>query len=325
MPAASDTFEHPARLPGRVPPSVPVQSMPFGPQTRLFLRWQWQRRGVLRRHRRRGETLPPTARSPGSGLESAEDSVTWVGHSTIILRLDGRTILVDPIWSRRAAHVVPRLTAPAPAWEAVPAVDFVAISHNHFDHMDAPTLRRLRHLATFLVPKGVAAWFRRRGYPRVVEFDWWQGIDHGGLRATFVPSKHFSGRTPWNVNKTLWGGWLFQGRRHSVWHAGCTAYFDGFAELGRRFPRLDLACVPIGAYEPRWFMEPVHVDPEQAGQAFLDSHAKRLLPIHWGTFRLSDEPMDEPPQRIRAFLERRGVDRDRLWLPPLGETNLLGD
>jgi L-ascorbate metabolism protein UlaG (beta-lactamase superfamily) len=307
-----------------VPPGgeIPTE-VPAGGEFWAFLRWRRQHKRIVREHQRRGEALPKVAPDAGEGLRRPGDSVTWAGHAAVITRLDGHTILHDPMWSRSAAMVVRRLTPPAPRWEHVPVPEIVTLSHNHYDHMDASTLRRVKRAATICVPRGLARWFHRRWYPRVIEFDWWQTVDLEGLKVTFVPSQHFSGRLPWDRNKSLWGGWVVEGRHRSVYHAGDSGYFSGFREIGDRFRRLDVACLPIGAYEPRWFMRPYHVDPDEAGQAFLDVRAHRFLPIHWGTFRLSDEAMDAPPQRIRAFFEHSRTDPSRLWLPDLGETRLL--
>lgn len=307
---------------GEFPTEVPRRAGDL----RAFLRWRWQRRGVVRAHRRRGEALPAVARPDGSPPPSDGDSVTWCGHASVLTRLDGRTILSDPNWSQRLVFVVRRLTPARPAWNALPRVDLVTLSHNHYDHLDLPTLRRLRATnPLFLAPRGVGRMLRQRGFRRVEELDWWQTRDVDGLRATLVPSRHFSGRTPWDFDTTLWGGWVLQGERHQVYHAGDTGYFSGFRDIGRRFPRLDVACLPIGAYEPRWFMRDYHVDPDEAGQAFLDVGATALLPIHWGTFRLSDEAMDAPPERIRSFFRSHGLDASRLWLGDLGQAFPLPD
>lgn len=290
---------------------------------RDFLKWRRQHKGLIRAHKARGESLPKVFLQPGDGLEEDYDSVTWCGHASVLTRLGGQAILSDPIWSARAARVVRRLTPPAPAWDRLPPIRLVTISHNHYDHLDARTLRRLRKTATFLVPKGVGKWFRRRRFPTVSEFSWWETKEFDGIRATFVPTQHFSGRSLWDRNKTWWGGWVLEGHRHRVWHTGDTGYFEGFKEIGSRFRRIDVACVPIGAYEPRWFMKSMHVNPDEAGQAFLDARARYLLPMHWGTFRLSDEAMDEPPRRIRAFFQARKLDAKRLWLSDLGQTRRL--
>ncbi len=161
-----------------------------------------------------------------------------------------------------------------------------------------------------------------KGLPLPVrELGWWDAErinDH--VRVSFVPSQHWSRRGLFDTNQTLWGGFVIEGARARVYHAGDTAWFAGFKEIGERFPDLDAALLPIGAYDPGWFMEKQHMNPEQAVQAFLDLRARRLLAMHWGTFKLTDEPLDEPPQRLRAEWRRRGLPEDGLCIPAIGET-----
>lgn len=280
-----------------------------------FLRWRRQRKRVIKQHLARGEALPRVSPHANDILQSDGDAAAWIGHASVLLRMDGKTVLVDPMWRRKAAGVIPRLTPPA--IEPAPKPDLVLISHNHYDHMDGPTLRKWRDVP-IRVPKGDARWFTRRRFKDVKELDWWDAADVEGLGLTFVPSKHFSGRTPWDRNRSRWGGWVVEGKRSRVYHSGDTGYFDGFTEIADRAGAPDIACLPIGAYEPRWFMRPYHTDPDEAGQAFLDMGAENLLPIHWGTFRLSDEAMDEPPSRIADFFAKRGLAAERLWLGDLG-------
>jgi L-ascorbate metabolism protein UlaG (beta-lactamase superfamily) len=289
-----------------------------------FWKWRRSRKTLIKSYEARGETFPPVRRKADPLLRARDDSITWSGHASVITRLDGLTALSDPVWSRRIAVIVKRLSEPGPEWKEVPTPDLVTISHNHYDHLDSGTIMRVKKQTPVAVPRGVGDWFRRRRYKDVHEFEWWQTKDIGGLQVTFVPSQHFSGRTPFDRNKSLFGGWILKGKRASVYHSGDTGYFRGFQEIGERFPNLDVACLPIGAYEPRWFMRPVHTDPDEAGQAFLDTGAAKLLPIHWGAFRLSDEAMDDPPKRIRSFFEQKGLEDRRLLLPELGETHRLG-
>ena len=303
---------------GEIPTEVPA-----GGDFRSFLKWRRERKRLIKEHEKRGEKLPQVSPRAGVGLADGTDVAAWGGHATVISRLDGHTVLHDPVWSSRLVWFLKRLSPVAPKWDDVPRPELVTLSHNHYDHMDAPTLKRLRRSATICVPRGDKAWFTKRRFRNVEEFEWWQTRDLAGLKVTFVPSKHFSGRTPWDRDKSLYGSWVLEGKQHTVYHAGDTGYFDGFQAIGDRFRKIDLACLPIGAYEPRWFMRPFHVNPEEAGQAFLDVRARQFLPIHWGTFRLSDEAMDEPPLRIRMFFEAHGLEPGRLWLPDLGEVRPL--
>lgn len=289
--------------------------------------WKWRRdhKRIVAAHQARGEALPPVVEPDAAGLlKSDADSITWSGHASVITRLSGRTILHDPVWSRRIAVIVKRLTEPSPRWEDVPPPTLITISHNHYDHLDASTMRRVRRETPICVPRGVGGWFTRRGFKQVHEFEWWQEREIDGVRVSFVPSRHFSGRTLWDRNKSLFGGWIVESGRRRVYHSGDTGYFPGFQEIGRRYPELDVACLPIGAYLPPWIMKEVHTNPDEASQAFLDVGAKRMLPIHWGTFRLSDEAMDEPPKAVAAAHRRLGITPDRLLLPSIGGPVALG-
>jgi L-ascorbate metabolism protein UlaG (beta-lactamase superfamily) len=291
-------------------------------QFRKFLKWRRERRGLPRLpfHVPKVPVRAPLGPPPAAGI-----AATWAGHSSVVLQVDGKTYLTDPVWSDRVGSVVKRLTPPGLPWEALPRVDGLLVSHNHYDHLDAGTVARLPRATPVFCPTGVAAWFRRRGFTRVHERSWWEAAELDGHRLTCVPAQHFSGRTPWDRDKTLWGGWVVEGSRGGrAYFAGDSGYFKGFAEIGAAFPRLDLAMVPIGAYTPRWFMSPVHVDPAEAGQALLDVGARSLLPIHWGTFRLADEAIDEPPKVLLGWWREKGLDPARLRVPALGETLTFG-
>lgn len=259
--------------------------------------------------------LPP----PASGI-----AATWVGHSSVVLQIDGRTILCDPVWSRRLAGglVVARYTPPGIPWSALPRVDALLISHDHYDHLDAPTVQRIPRSTPVVCPLKLGRWFRARGFVDVTELPWWGAATlFGTHKVTCVPAQHFSGRTGFDRDRTLWGGHVVEGPEGSVaYFAGDSGYFSGFREIGERFPRIDLAMIPVGAYEPRWFMSPVHVSPQEAGQAFLDTNARAMLPIHWGAFRLADEAIDEPPRALAKWWDEKGLDRARLRVPALGET-----
>jgi len=285
---------------------------------RALIKWRMERRKYhehvpqVERAVRQG----PVGEPPRKGI-----AATWVGHSSLVLQVDGKTLLLDPVWSRRIGGVVKRQTEPGVAWKDLPPIDAVVQSHDHYDHLDAGTLKRLPRETPVFAPTGVGAWLRKRGFTSVVERSWWEDALLDGHRLTCVPAQHFSGRTPWGRDRTLWAGWVVEGPAGSkAYFAGDTGYFQGFRQVGEAFPGLDLALIPIGAYSPRWFMAPVHVDPPEAGQAFLDTGAREMLPIHWGTFRLADEPIDEPPRVLRAWWEEKGLSPGRLRIPKLGET-----
>ncbi|GHD61721.1 MBL fold metallo-hydrolase [Streptomyces goshikiensis] len=248
-------------------------------------------------------------------------SVTWAGHASWVLRIGGLTVLTDPVWSRRILGTPARMTPVGVRWEDLPRVDAVVISHNHYDHLDAPTLRRLPRDTALFVPAGLGRWCRRRGFTRVTELDWWESAELDGVRFAFVPAHHWSKRSLLDACRTLWGGWVLTDARGSgrqVYFAGDTGYGHWFGEIGRRHPGIDLALLPIGAYAPRWWLRDVHADPEEAVRACLDLGARRMAPMHWATFVLSAEPVMEPLRRVRAAWARAALPREHLWDLPIG-------
>lgn len=270
--------------------------------------------------------LPNVRRNDGSPLRADGAHVTWVGHATFVLRLGGRYVAIDPMWSERCVHVR-RLRPVGVALSRLPAVDVVTVSHNHYDHLDLPSLRVLDELfrPTFLVPLRVGALLRKTGIANVVELDWWESHQDGDLRMTLVPANHWSARGPFDVNQTLWGGFVYAGPQGVVYHSGDTAFEPRlFEDIAKRFPRIDWAMLPIGSYEPEWFLGSQHMNPEDAGRAFEILRARHFIAAHYGTFRLTDEPDGEPLRRARAWLESRQVD-DRLWALDIGETRPLAD
>ncbi|MFG2193607.1 MBL fold metallo-hydrolase [Streptomyces sp. NPDC048639] len=265
---------------------------------------------------------------PSAGPDTV--AVTWAGHATWVLRMGGLTVLTDPVWSSRILGTPARITPVGVRWEDLPRIDAVVISHNHYDHLDAPTLKRLPRETHLLVPAGLGAWCRRRRFTRVTELDWWEAVElpseGGGVRFDFVPAHHWSKRTLTDTCRSLWGGWVVtdaRGRR--VYFAGDTGYGHWFAEIGRRFPGIDLALMPIGAYDPGWILRPVHTDPEEAVLALHDLGAHALAPMHWGTFLLSAESPLEPLTRVRQAWEAAGRSREDLWDLPIGGSRVLGD
>jgi N-acyl-phosphatidylethanolamine-hydrolysing phospholipase D len=270
----------------------------------------------------------PRVANDGAALRATSPprSITWVGHATLLVQVDGLSILTDPNWSGRAGPTsfigARRLNAPGLAFEALPRIDVVTISHDHYDHLDLPTVKRLAatHDPLFVVPLGLKAWFEDNGMPRVVELDWWQEHEHRGVRFVCAPAQHFSQRSLWDGNRRLWASWAVLGRERRFYHSGDTGYFAGFKEIAQRLGPFDVAALAIGAYLPPEIMKWVHLTPEQAVQAFVDLDARTMLGMHWGTFDLADEPLDEPPTRMRAEVGRRGIDPARAWVLKIGET-----
>jgi L-ascorbate metabolism protein UlaG (beta-lactamase superfamily) len=240
--------------------------------------------------------IPVAARAP---LPTADAWLAWLGHASFLLHLGGRTVAVDPVLSQRILGAGRRFTPPG--LDRLPPLDLLLISHNHYDHLDAPTVRALARDTPVVVPGGLGRWFRWRGFTSITELEWWESVHFGALEVTFVPAHHWSRRGLFDHCATLWGGWVLtasNGQR--VYHSGDSAYGPFFAEIGSRYVGIDAAMLPVGAYAPRWFMQTMHMDPEQAVRAALDVGARMMVPMHWGTFRLSREPALEPLERTRA-------------------------
>ncbi|MCL4233724.1 MAG: MBL fold metallo-hydrolase [Deltaproteobacteria bacterium] len=253
------------------------------------------------------------------GANGARPMVTWFGHASALIRLNGVDILVDPV--EGSIPFVRRESPDARIFDAVPKPAAILVTHNHFDHMDATTLEKFDRATPMIVPLGMGEWFTKRGYRSVKEMDWWESVEVAGLDVKYLPARHWSKRTLFDTLESLWGGYIVQSRTHTVYHAGDSGYFGGFAEIGKRFSRIDVALMPIGAYSPRWFMEAAHMDPADAIKAMRDVKAAALIPIHYGSFRLSDEPMTEPPAMMELAAREAGFDGTRLL--PIGGTLFL--
>ncbi len=256
---------------------------------------------------------PPPRRVEGPGALRA----TFVGHSTVLLQLDGLNVLTDPIWSERASPVAfagpKRIRPPGIRFEDLPPIDVVLVSHNHYDHLDLPTLRRLaeRDRPRMVVPLGNKAVLDKAGLPGSTELDWWQEAPLApGVKVVAVPARHFSNRGPFDDGNGLWAGYVLEGRSGGrVYFAGDTGYGPHFKEIARRVGAPRLALLPIGAYRPRWFMGPVHMGPDQAVEAARDVGAQTSLAIHFGTFKLADDGEEEPVRDLEEALARSpGVD-----------------
>jgi N-acyl-phosphatidylethanolamine-hydrolysing phospholipase D len=270
---------------------------------------------------KRREPVVPSLPNDGAHLAGVEPgaSITWVGHSTFAIHDGDDVILTDPHWGARAL-IPPRESAPGIPLEAVPADAFAILSHNHYDHLDTDTVERLPASVQWFVPLGLANWFRERGRPNVVELDWWQSARRGRWKITCLPSQHWSRRIGMDTNRALWCTWLLDSGERRYFFAGDTGYFHGFAEFGRRFGPIDVAMLPIGAYEPRWFMKWQHMDPAEAVRAFHDLRSEAMLGMHWGTFDLTDEPVDLPPLELARVVAEQGEDPQRVRALAVGET-----
>ncbi len=304
------------------------------PEKGSFWAWQWERWKNGRPRTPENGWRFETARSNAAFLRAngRHTTLTWIGHSTLLLQVDGLNVITDPQFSERASPVSfagpYRVAPPVPALEALPRIDAVLISHDHYDHLDVDSVLRLARQPggspRFFVGLGLKRWFAELGIEDVVELDWWQQTEHKGLELHFVPVQHWSKRTLWDTNQRLWGGWVLRHPALSFFFAGDAGYSRDFADIGERFGRFDLAAFPIGSYAPRWFMKVMHVNPEEAVLAHRDVRARQSVAIHWGTFAwLSDEDLDEPPRNLAAAREQHGLSAETFFVMQHGETRTL--
>lgn len=316
-----------------------LYASPHGEPDGGFWAWQWQRlRSNLPADR--PERVPRASvdldrlRRPTGDL-----TFTWLGHSSALWQVNGLRVMTDPHLSERASPVSfagpKRLNAPPLTVDQLPPIDVVLISHNHYDHLDLSTVQRLAAQPggspLFIVPLGVGRWMAAQGIGRVKELDWWDRVTvpgaQGGVSVTFVPSHHWSSRTPWDRSATLWGGFVMQASMDaaplSLYYAGDTGYAPDFADIGRRFGGFDFSMIPVGCYEPRWFMRGQHVNEDEAVRIHQDVRSRQSIGVHWGVFRLCDDPIDAPVDGLPAALARAQLPQDAFVLPVLGETRLL--
>jgi L-ascorbate metabolism protein UlaG (beta-lactamase superfamily) len=264
---------------------------------------------------------------PPSTVDPGRVAVTFIGHSTFMLRAADAVILTDPVFTAHAGpfgRIGPRrVRPPAVPLEHLPLPDIVLVSHNHYDHLQPSSLRRCAHGAEpqFVTALGLGPYLRGLTLQNVVELDWWEEADlGGGRRVTCVPAQHFSARTPFNRNRTLWCGFVLRSADETIYFAGDSGYGPHFKEIGRRCPSIDVALLPIGAYEPRWFMRPVHMNPAEAVQAHADIAPRVSIGMHFGTFQLTDEAIDEPLLALDRALEERGIPDEEFTVLDFGES-----
>jgi N-acyl-phosphatidylethanolamine-hydrolysing phospholipase D len=297
-----------------------------------FMRWMRDKRGLWPAPKR----FPVEHPDHGWLAANRQDStLTWIGHVTFLFQHRGLNVLTDPVFSERASPLSfagpKRYTPPALHVDHLPPIDLVLLSHNHYDHLDRDAVRRIAQCndgrTRWLVPLNVADWFRREGIDNVVELDWWHDAapldTRSDVHAWFVPAQHFSGRGVNDRNASLWGGWVLEVDGFRLYFAGDTGYGPDFADIGSVFGGFDLSLIPIGAYEPQWFMKAVHVNPEDAVRIHRDVQSRASIGMHWGTFILTDEPVDEPPHRLARALVDQGVDPHAFTVMRHGEMRRL--
>lgn len=309
-----------------------------------FRQWRQERRSKIKDYTFVVPNHPPELEFLHSNREMA--TATWVGHSTFFIQYLGLNIVTDPVWAERMAFDK-RLAPPGIRIQDVPPLDIILLSHSHYDHLHLESLRKLYRADTLmLVPSGLKAKMIRKGFRNCHELQWWEHFTVGGVRFTFVPAQHWTRRTPFDTNTSHWGGYVLQSEQqviasatsvteshpHSsadsedvptLYFVGDTGYFRGFKEIGERFA-IDLTFMPIGAYEPEWFMTSQHVTPEEALQGFLDCGAEQMIPMHYGAFKLADDTPREALDRLEAERERMGIAKERIHVLGHGETLKIG-
>lgn len=301
---------------------TPIRHESFGD----LIRWLAHRDSGPWRRRTGVPPSPPPPLRVGRG----DMRVTFVNHATVLLQMDGVNVLTDPIWSERCSPVSfagpRRFVAPGLRFEELPPIDVVVISHNHYDHMDLPTLRQLaeEHHPRILVPLGNERALRGGGVPGAEELDWWDSARvANGIRVHAVPAQHFSGRGLFDRDRALWAGYVITGPAGAAYFAGDTGFGPHFAEIRERHGSPRLALLPIGAYRPEWFMSRVHMSPAEALTAHRILGAETSVGIHFGTFRLADDGQDEPAKRIAALLAEEAEPSPTFWILRFGESRDL--
>ena len=282
-------------------------------------------RMLLTRRARWPAYVPAVPRQPPA-RDTASAVVTFVGHATFLIQTAAGNILTDPMYSKHAGpwnRLGPRrVRPPAIAFDALPPISIVLLSHNHYDHCDLPTLERLaaRFDPLVITPLGNGRLVRTAGIRRVEELDWWQSAQSSGLPITLTPAHHFSARGPFDRNRALWGGFMLTADHMRIYFAGDTAYAPFFHDVRQRLGPIDLALLPIGAYEPRWFMQSVHMNPGEAVQAHLDLGATASIAMHFGTFQLTAEGIDEPVRALEEARRARSVPASAFRILGFGES-----
>lgn len=281
---------------------------------------QWQKE---RRSKKKDFSFTVPRVTPDLELlkHNKEPSVTFIGHSTFLVQLGGLNILTDPVWAARMG-LGKRLSLPGLAIHELPPIDIVVLSHAHYDHLHLGSLRKLPGDFMLLVPEGLKNWLLKKGFRRVEELSWWSELQVKDTAFSFVPAKHWTRRTPWDTNTSHWGGWLMQHKGHCIYFAGDSGYDDLFMKIGQRYTNISVALLPIGAYEPEWFMRDSHMSPEEAVQAYLDLGATSFVPMHYDAYHLADDTPKEALDRLHEEWKKRKLPQEQLWTMELGKTLL---
>ena len=273
------------------------------------LKWSWSREEPKKEFIKTNENINLNS------LKDREHYALWIGHSTFLINNGDLTILTDPIFSERASPLKfagpKRLIKPVIKIKDLPEVDVITISHNHYDHLDINSLRKIQKKfpnVKILVPKGDLKLLKNYNLNNGFEFLWWEEIIFDNTKFIFTPAQHWSARGLRDRNKSLWGSWFIKTEEKNIFHAGDTGYSDDFIEIRNRLGPVDFAMIPIGAYDPQWFMSYSHVNPEEALNIAKDLNAKKSIGMHWGTFILTDEPVLEPRERLNKISNQTNIN-----------------
>lgn len=309
-----------------------------------LVRWQIERRA---QDLPKPPTQPVATQQPDLAAIKAytggPPAITWIGHASMLVQAGGLNVLTDPMFSSRASPVQfigpQRAQPPGVALADLPPIDVVLISHNHYDHLDKASVQEIAQRSEaigkptlFLVPLGMKPWFADAGIPHVIELDWWDTHTHRGVEFNFTPVQHWSSRSLLDRSQTLWGGFAVFAPDFHWYFSGDTGYSKDFADTQARFASrhqaaqgggFDLALIPVGAYEPRWFLTEQHVNPDEAVKIHRDLQAKRSVGIHWGTFELTDESLDQPPRDLAVAASAHGLKDSEFSVMAIGETRTL--
>tara|TARA_Y100001970_G_C14075098_1_gene771550 strand:- start:33 stop:1058 length:1026 start_codon:yes stop_codon:yes gene_type:complete len=257
-------------------------------------------------------------------IKAKKNFYLWIGHSTALIHINGKNILTDPIFSDRCSPIKfagpKRYSEPAISIEDLPMIDLIVISHNHYDHLDYKTVKKIGDNALWIVPLGLKKWFFNQGVENVKEMDWYDSFNQDGIEVVSLPSQHWSKRTVFKSFDTLWSSWSIKVDDFKFWFAGDTGYNDiQFKEIGKDYGPFDLAAIPIGAYEPRWFMKNFHINPEEAVQIHQEIFSKLSVGIHFGTFILTTEPIEEPILKLQEAINKYNLNPKEFLAIGIGE------
>jgi N-acyl-phosphatidylethanolamine-hydrolysing phospholipase D len=292
-----------------------------------FIKWRFRQRKA---ESQQAPYVPEYATPDLSRIQDPDPSkiqLTWVGHSTFLIQVAGMNILTDPIWSERSSPVQwlgpKRQTRPGIRFDDLPKIDVVLVSHTHYDHLDRNTILQLGNAPHYFVPERVGAWFKNENITNVTELSWWKSEKIGTLEVFAVPAKHWSKRWAYGIENMGWGGYVIQSPTGTIYFAGDTGYHNEyFKEIGKKFPRIDLALIPIGAYYPQQIFGRYHVDPHDAVVIHQEVGAKKSVGMHWGTFKLTQEPLQEPPLELARQAKAAGMPPYEFDAMKIGETRM---